>query len=155
MLLVRGCFMERCLRMRRAWFCMLCSQLLYSMRCICPFEDLLYTRCAVSSEYALCSSQYVHTCESGSMAASDGLFSSLPSPFCASFECAVGEVGLRTCTASLPLVTTGLRISIDAVEGHGKFLALTLSFVGVFSCVASALRTNSAEVWVCCFEFGQ
>lgn len=70
----------------------------------------------LASKYALRTTRYVHTCESGSMAASDDLLPSLPLLFCVSFDCAVGEVGPRRLATSLPLVTVGLEISIDAED---------------------------------------
>jgi hypothetical protein len=67
-----------------------------------------------------------HTCESGSMAASDGL---VPSPSllrCESLSCAEGEVGLRSFAVSFLLVgvPTGLGISIGEALLCGDIASL-------------------------------
>ena len=89
------------------------------------------------------------------MAASDGLLPSLPLPLCVSFECVVGEMGPRRFVATLPLETTGFRISIGIEDVCEALLALTLSFVDMFSSVAYVLRAANANLWVCYFETGQ
>lgn len=115
MLFVWGRIVERLHRVRvRA----LSPQLLYSRRCVCSLEDLLCTSRAVSLKSAPRHAWFVHTCESGSMAASEETLPSLALPCGASLDCPVGEVGLRTPVASLPLVPTDLSISINAEIKH-------------------------------------
>lgn len=113
-LLVWSRFMERCLRVCRVRVDVLCAQLLDRLGCIRPLEDLLDKDARSALWYALQNAQFVHTCESGSIAASDEPLPPLPLPFDASFDCAVGEVGLRACPTWLPLVPLDLRVSIDS-----------------------------------------
>lgn len=89
------------------------------------------------------------------MTPSDGRLPSLPPPFCASFECARGETGLRSFAVSLLLVTTNLCISIGAEACHGLLLALTITDIDVLACVVTFLRARSAHFWVHHSKFGQ
>jgi hypothetical protein len=100
--------------MEQLRICALSPQLLPSRRRIRSLEDLLVQNALSASQCALCGPWIVHTCESGSMAASYEPLPSLPAPFGTSLDCPVGEVGLQTLAASLPLVPLDLDISIDA-----------------------------------------
>jgi hypothetical protein len=83
------------------------------------------------------------------MAASDEPLPSLPVPFSTSPDCPVGEVGLRTLAANLPLVTLDLDISIDTkVTLYRDSPSLTFACVAELPSVASFLRTSNAKVWV-------
>ena len=113
-LLVWSRFMERCLRVCCVRVDVLCAQLLDRLGRIRPLEDLLVKDARSASSYALQKAQFVHTCESGSIAPSDKPLPLLPLPFDASFDCAVGEIGLRACPTCLPLVPFDLRVSIDS-----------------------------------------
>ena len=143
--------------MEQLRICALGPQLLPSRRRIRSFKDLLVQSARSASQCALRGHWIVHTCESGSMAASDEPLPSLPVPFGTSLDCPVGEVGLRTLAASLPLVPLDLDISIDA-NAHllcRDSRGLTFAFVAELSSVASVLRTSDAKVWVCHLELWQ
>lgn len=101
------------------------------------------------------SSPDVRTCESGSMAASDGLVPSLPLLLCSSFEYDAGEVGFRWIATDIPLVAIGLRISIGDKKDCEQLLTLTFSSDSVFACITSVLRASSTDQWVCHFKFRQ
>lgn len=100
--------------MEQLRICALSPQLLPGRRRIRSLEDLLVQNAQSASRCALRSPWIVHTCESGSMVASDEPLPSLEIPFGTSLGCPVGEVGLRTLAASLPLLPLDLDISIDA-----------------------------------------
>lgn len=57
--------------------------------------------------------QYRHTCESGSMAASDGLRPSVLARFVVSFDMADGDVGLRSFAASFLLLSGPMVVVIS------------------------------------------
>ena len=85
------------------------------------------------------------------MAASDEPLPSLPVPSCTSLNCPVGEVGLRTPWASLPLVPLDLDMSIDAKVYRETVRALPspllLSFpVSRLSCGVPARKCGSVTL---------
>lgn len=118
------------------------------------FEEFAVYRSRGQSHGILQRSPNVHTCESGSMAASDGLVPSLPLLLCGSFEYVAGEVGLRGTAIDILLVAIGSRISVGGEKDCEQLLALTFSD-RVFARITSVLRASSTDQWVCYFEFRQ